>query len=88
LALTLREENRLKMFENRVLRRIFGPKRDEIIEGRRNLYNEELRNVCYSQNITRMISSRKTRRAWHLARMRRVMHIRFGCYGLDSSGSE
>jgi hypothetical protein len=42
LSLTLREEHRLRVFKNRVLRRIFGPKRDEIIGGWRNLHSEEL----------------------------------------------
>jgi hypothetical protein len=42
LSLTLREEHRLKVFENRVLRRIFGPKRDEVTEGWKKLHNEEL----------------------------------------------
>jgi hypothetical protein len=42
LSLTLREEHRLRVFENRVLRRIFGPKRDEATGGWRKLYNEEL----------------------------------------------
>jgi hypothetical protein len=44
-SLTLREEHRLRVFENRVLRRIFGPRRDEVTGGRRKLHNEELRNV-------------------------------------------
>jgi hypothetical protein len=47
--LTLREEHRLRMFENRVLRRIFGPKRDEITRGWRKLHNEELRNLYSSK---------------------------------------
>jgi hypothetical protein len=44
-SLTLREEHRLRVFENRVLRRIFGPKRDEVMEGWRKLHNEELHNL-------------------------------------------
>jgi hypothetical protein len=43
-SLTLKEEHRLRVFENRVLRRIFGPKRDEVIGGWRKLHNEELHN--------------------------------------------
>jgi hypothetical protein len=43
--LTLRDEHRLRVFENRVLRRIFGPKRDEMAGGQRKLHNEELRNL-------------------------------------------
>jgi hypothetical protein len=45
LSLTLREEHRLKVFENRVLRRISGPKRDEVTGGWRKLHNEELHNL-------------------------------------------
>jgi hypothetical protein len=45
LGLTLRDEHRLKVFQNRVLRRIFGPKRDEVTQGCRKLYNEELHNL-------------------------------------------
>jgi hypothetical protein len=48
-SLTLREEHRLRVFENRVLRRIFGPKRDEVAEGWRKLHNEELHNFYFFQ---------------------------------------
>jgi hypothetical protein len=47
------------MFENRALRRIFWPKRDKIIRGRRKLHNEELHNLCSSPSIIRMITSRR-----------------------------
>jgi hypothetical protein len=57
-SLTLREVHRLKGFENRVLRRISGPKRDEMIGGRRTLHNEELHNLYSSPSIIRMIKSR------------------------------
>jgi hypothetical protein len=67
--LTLKEEYRLKMFENWVLRRIFGPKRDEMTEEWRKLYNEELHNLYSSPHIIRMIKSRRTRWAGHIARM-------------------
>jgi hypothetical protein len=50
LSLTLREEIRLRVFENRVLRRIFGPKREEVTEDWRKLYNEELNDVLLTQN--------------------------------------
>jgi hypothetical protein len=50
-SLTLREEHRLRMFENRVLRRIFGPKREEVAGGWRRLHNEELRNFYLSPSI-------------------------------------
>jgi len=57
-SLTLREERRLRMFENRVLRRIFGPKRDEVTGEWRKLHNEEL-NDLYSPNIIWVIKSRR-----------------------------
>jgi hypothetical protein len=55
----LKEEHRLKVFENRVLRRIFAPKRDEMTGGWRKLHNEKLHNLYSSPNIIRMIKSRK-----------------------------
>jgi hypothetical protein len=64
----LREERRLRVFENRVLRRIFGPKRDEVTGERRKLHNEELKNL-YSSNIVRVIKSRRLRWAGYVARM-------------------
>ena len=68
-SLTLREECRLRVFENRMLRRIFGPKRDEVTREWRKLHNEEL-NVLYpSPNIVRVIKSRRMRWAGHVARM-------------------
>jgi hypothetical protein len=57
----LREGHRLRMFENRVLRRIFGPKRDAVTGGWRKLHNEELHNLHSSPNIIRMIKSRRMR---------------------------
>jgi hypothetical protein len=54
-AQTLREEHRLRVFENGVLRRIFGPKRDEVTGGWRKLRNEELHNMYSSLSIIRMI---------------------------------
>jgi hypothetical protein len=57
----LREDYGLKVFENRVLRRIFGPKRDEMTGGWRKLHNEELRNTYSSPNIIRTIKSRGIR---------------------------
>jgi hypothetical protein len=67
--LTLREEHRLRGFENRVLRRIYGKKRDEVTEGWRKRHNEELRNLYSAPNIIRMIKSRRMRWAGHVARM-------------------
>jgi hypothetical protein len=60
-SLTLREENVLRVFENRVLRRMFGPKRDEVTGGWRKLRTEERRNLYCSPNIIRMIKSRRVR---------------------------
>jgi hypothetical protein len=67
--LTLREEDRLRVFENRVLRRIFGPKRYEVTGDGRKLHNEELHNLYSSPNIIRMIKSRRMRWAGNIARM-------------------
>jgi hypothetical protein len=68
-SLTLREEQRLRVFENRVLRKIFGPKRDEATGEWRRLHNEELNDLYSSPNILRVIKSRRMRRAGHVARM-------------------
>jgi hypothetical protein len=68
-SLKLREEHRLRMFENRVLRRIFGPERDEVTGGWRKLHNEELHNLYTSPSIIRMIKSRRMKWAGHVARM-------------------
>jgi hypothetical protein len=57
------------VFENRVLRTIFGPRRDEVMGEWRKLHNEELHNLYSSPNIIRMIKSRRMRWAGHVARM-------------------
>ena len=67
-SLTLREERRLREFENRVLRRIFGPKRDEVTREWRNLHNEELNDLYSSPSIFRVIKLRRMRWAGHVAR--------------------
>jgi hypothetical protein len=68
------------VFENRVLRRILGLKRDEVTGDWRKLHNEELHNLYSSQSIIRMIKSRRMRWAGHVAGLgRRVMHIGFWC---------
>jgi hypothetical protein len=68
-SFALREEHRLKVFENRVLRKIFGPKRDEVTGERRRLCNEKLHELCLSPNIIRVIKSRRMRGVRHVARM-------------------
>jgi hypothetical protein len=65
--LTLREEHRLRVFEKRVLRRIFGPKRDEVAGEWRKLHNEEIRGLYASPSIIRIIKSMRWAR--HVARM-------------------
>jgi hypothetical protein len=68
-SLTVREEHKLRVFENRVLRRIFGPKWDVVTGGWRKLYNEELHNLYSSPSIIRIIKSRRIRWTGHLAQM-------------------
>jgi len=66
LSLTLREEHRLRVFENRVLRRIFGPKREEVEGGWKRLHNEELYNLYTSPFIIRVIKSRRMKWTGHV----------------------
>jgi hypothetical protein len=68
-SLTLSEESRLRVFENRVLRRVFGPKRDEVTGEWRKLHNEELNDLYSLPNIVRVVKSRRVRWAGHVARM-------------------
>jgi hypothetical protein len=71
-SLTLREEHRLRVFENRVLRRIFGPKRDEVTGGWGKLHNEELNGLYSSPSIVRVIKARRMRWTGHVPRMGEV----------------
>jgi hypothetical protein len=68
-SLTLREDCRLRVFENKVLRRIFGPKRDEVTGEWRRLHNKELYALYSSPSIIRVVKSRRLRWAGHVARM-------------------
>ena len=60
-SLTLREERRLRVFENRVLRKVFGPKRDDVTGKWRKLHNEELNDLYSLPNIVRVVKSRRMR---------------------------
>jgi len=81
--LTLRDERKLWVFENMVLRRIFGPRRDEVTGEWRRLHNEGLNDLYSSPNIVRVIKSRRMRWAGHVARMGEER----GCIG-ETGGKE
>jgi len=76
-SLTLREERKLRVFEHMVLRRIFGPRSDEVTGEWRRLHKEELNDLYSSPNIVRVIKSRRMRWAGNVARMGE----RWGCIG-------
>ena len=81
-SLTLKEERRLRVFENRVLWRIFGPRKDKARKERRKVQNEKLNNMYPSPNTFRVIKSRRTRWTVHVARMgkRRGVYRALGIY--------
>ena len=68
-SFTLMEKRRLRVFENRVLREIFGPKRDEVTGELRKLHNEDLNDLYWSPNIVRVVKLRRIRWAGRVARM-------------------
>jgi hypothetical protein len=69
VSLTLRKKHRLRVFESRVLRRIFGPKRDEVTGERRKPHNGELRDLYSSPSKIIILKSRRMRWAGHVARI-------------------
>ena len=83
-SLTLKEERKLRVFENGLLRRIFGPERDKVTGEWRKLHNEEHNDLYCSPNIFRVIKSRRMRWAGHVARMGE----RRGVYGVLVGKSE
>jgi hypothetical protein len=74
-SLTLREEQILRVFENRVLRRIYGQMREEVVGGWRRLHNEELYTLCASSNILMAIKSRWMRWTVHVIRMEEMRNM-------------
>jgi hypothetical protein len=74
-GVTVREEYKLRVFENRVLRRILGPKRGGVTGGWRKLHNKELHNLHSSSSIIRIIKSRRMRWAGHVARMEEKRNV-------------
>jgi hypothetical protein len=74
-SLTPKEEQRLRVYENRVLRRIFGPKREEVVGGWRRLHNEELHNLYPSPNIVGVIKLRRVRWVGHVECMGQLRNL-------------
>jgi hypothetical protein len=74
-SLTFRKEHKLRVFENTMLRRIFGPKRDGVTGGWRKLHKEELRDSYSLPSVIRTIKSRRMRSAEHVARMGEEEHV-------------
>ena len=86
-SLKLREERKLRVFENMVLRRIFGSRRDDVTGKWRRLHNEELNDLYCSPNIVRVIKSRRVRWAGHVARMGEERAVYKGL-GVETGGKE
>ena len=82
----MREERKLRVFENMVLRRIFGPRRDEVTGEWRRLHYEELNDLYSSPNIVRVITLRRMRWAGHVARMGEERGRIESCWGNRREG--
>jgi hypothetical protein len=76
------------MFENKVLRRMIEPKRDEVTGERRKLRNEEVKELYSSPNIIRVIKSRRMKWAGHVERMEKGEEMCIQCFGGDTQGKE
>jgi len=85
-SLTRRKERKLRVFENMMLRRIFGPRKDEVTEERRRLHNEELNDLYSSPNSVRVIKSRGMRWAGHVARLGEERGCIGSCWGNRREG--
>ena len=85
-SLKLREERKLRVFENMVLRGIFGPRRDEVTWEWRRLHNEKPNDLHCSPNIVRVIKSRRMRWAGHVARMGEERGCIGSCWGNRREG--
>jgi len=87
-SLTLREERKLRVFENMVLRRNFGPRKDEVMGEWRRLHNDKLNDLYSSPNIVQMIKSRRMRWAGHVARMGEERGRIGSCWGNRREGDQ